>query len=73
MYAFYKLYYRNCLEKYSIRNSDGAAQQDSILFFRTELRKESDNEFFYGYSFQPILRTHSLLKTIKAMSIIRIL
>lgn len=53
IYAFYKLYYRNFLEKYSIRSNDESAQEDSTLFFRTKPRKESDNEFFYGYSFQP--------------------
>ncbi len=55
-YTFYKLYYRNFLEKNSVRNnytSREAVQSDTTLFFRTKPRKESDNEFFYGYSFQP--------------------
>lgn len=52
-YAFYKLYYRNFLEKYSIRNSSDLSQSDVTSFFKTKPRKESDNEFFYGYSYQP--------------------
>lgn len=50
LYLYYKLYYRNFLEKYSVENRD-ITSKDSISFFRVKPRKECDNEFFYGYSF----------------------
>lgn len=52
-YTFYKLYYRNFLEKYSNHNYLQNGLTDTTFFFRRKPRKESDNEFFYGYSFHP--------------------
>lgn len=52
-YTFYKLYYRNFLEKYSNHNYIQNSSTDTTFYFRRKPRKESDNELFYGYSFQP--------------------
>lgn len=50
-YIFYKLYYRNFEENYSIKNKD--IDTVSITNYKIKPRKELDNEFFYGYSFYP--------------------
>jgi hypothetical protein len=50
-YLFYKLYYRDFLEKSSIENKSNQLLNDTIFNFITKPRKESDNEFFYGYTY----------------------
>lgn len=50
-YVYYKLYYRNFMEKFSIYNIIGDAAIDTTYYYRTKPRKESDNEFFYGYTY----------------------
>lgn len=52
-YLFYKLYYRDFLEKSYTRTTDIKQDIDTSTNLRISPRKECDNEFFYGYSFQP--------------------
>jgi len=51
VYLFYKLYYRNFLEKSSIENNLNQPINDTIYRFSTKPRIENQNEFFYGYSY----------------------
>ena len=49
-YLFYKLYYRDFLEKSSIESPSCQPANDTIYRFTSQPNKNSDNEFFYGYT-----------------------
>lgn len=53
IYFFYKQYYRNLRQK----NQNRIMSDEGVLLskdlYTTSPRKECDNEFFYGYSYQP--------------------
>lgn len=50
-YTYYNLYYRNFLENKTIDNQINDIY--STYYLQTKPRKEFDNEFFYGYSYNP--------------------
>ena len=50
-YTYYKLYYRDFIEYQNI--NDTKDNENSCQNLKTKPRKELDNEFFYGYSYNP--------------------
>ena len=55
-YLFYKQYYRNLEMKTEDRIFDKGGMLSSEDLYTTSPRKECDNEFFYGYTYQPSSR-----------------